>query len=91
MPNRPSGKQLRAQVYRAAVDNYFACGTAKALKDALAVDPALAQERVWDHRYGARERAVGDDWERRLVKTRTRCYDEDNRELSDSRARGERD
>ena len=54
--NRPSGKQLRAQVYRDAVDFYFVSGTAKALRDALAVDPSRRQEQVWKYRASASER-----------------------------------
>jgi len=55
--NRPSGKTLRAQVYRDAVDFYFISGTAKALRDALAVDPERQREEVWKYRASQLERA----------------------------------
>ena len=51
-----TGKQIRAQVYRDAVDYFFTAGTAKALKDALAVDPSRRREQVWKYRASASER-----------------------------------
>ena len=54
---KPTPAQLRAQVYRDAVDYFFTAGTAKALKDALAVDPSRRREQVWKYRASATERA----------------------------------
>ena len=55
--SRPTPAQLRAQVYHDAVDFYFTAGTAKALKDALAVDPERRREEVWKYRASQLERA----------------------------------